>query len=249
MICCICRWWMYDAVFWIRGMSCAFCLIESSIVCENKSKSNQLQLKLKLDKGIIVWPSFCVRLPACTFATIPVHLPLSSRDTEARWCVLAVTGLVVRTPTWSMTKCIPSPVIRNSLVRIIKGGGSPQLLLLTVREEHEHRAGYRWSPVRTLPVAPMWCDLGLWSRTVEVIKLRRGNEAFPPFKLTLQVSKTGGWSSESVGIPTPTPSAKKKLRRAFKMLYQLLKFLLCLNANKQQRFEYEIASDQMRWLF
>ena len=22
-----------------------------------------------------------------------------------------------------------------------------------------HRAGYRWSPVRTLPVAPLWCDL------------------------------------------------------------------------------------------
>ena len=23
-----------------------------------------------------------------------------------------------------------------------------------------HRIGYRWSPVRTLPVAPLWCDLG-----------------------------------------------------------------------------------------
>ena len=33
------------------------------------------------------------------------------------------------------------------------------------------------------------------------------------------------------------------------MLYQLLKYLLCLNANKQQRFKYEIASDQMRRLF
>ena len=31
--------------------------------------------------------------------------------------------------------------------------------------------GYSWSPVRTLPVAPLWCDLGLWSRAVVVIKL------------------------------------------------------------------------------
>ena len=36
-----------------------------------------------------------------------------------------------------------------------------------------HRAGYSWSPIRTLPVAPLWCDLGLWSRTVVAIKLRR----------------------------------------------------------------------------
>ena len=32
------------------------------------------------------------------------------------------------------------------------------------------RTGYRWSPVRTLPVAPLWCDLGCRSRTVVVIK-------------------------------------------------------------------------------
>ena len=23
-----------------------------------------------------------------------------------------------------------------------------------------HRTGYSWSPVRTLPMAPLWCDLG-----------------------------------------------------------------------------------------
>ena len=36
-----------------------------------------------------------------------------------------------------------------------------------------HRTGYRWFQVRTLPVAPLWCDLGRCSRTVVVIKLRR----------------------------------------------------------------------------
>ena len=36
-----------------------------------------------------------------------------------------------------------------------------------------HRTGYRWSPVRTLPMGPLWCDLGRCSRTVVVIKLRR----------------------------------------------------------------------------
>ena len=35
------------------------------------------------------------------------------------------------------------------------------------------RTGYRWSPVWTLPVAPLWCDLGRCSRTVVVIKLRQ----------------------------------------------------------------------------
>ena len=25
-----------------------------------------------------------------------------------------------------------------------------------------HRTGSRWSPVRTLPVAPLWCDLGFF---------------------------------------------------------------------------------------
>ena len=36
-----------------------------------------------------------------------------------------------------------------------------------------YRTGYRWSPVRTLPVAPSWCDLGRCPRRVVVIKLRR----------------------------------------------------------------------------
>ena len=40
-----------------------------------------------------------------------------------------------------------------------------------------HRSGYRWSPVRTLPAAPLWCDLGRCSRTVVVIKLRRTSES------------------------------------------------------------------------
>ena len=36
-----------------------------------------------------------------------------------------------------------------------------------------HRTGYRWSPVRTLPVAPLWSDLGRCSQIVVVIKVRR----------------------------------------------------------------------------
>ena len=34
-----------------------------------------------------------------------------------------------------------------------------------------HRTGCHRSPIRTLPVAPLWCDLGFCSRTVVVIKL------------------------------------------------------------------------------
>ena len=38
---------------------------------------------------------------------------------------------------------------------------------------HWHRAGYCWLPVQTLLVAPLWCDLGLWSQgqTAVLIKL------------------------------------------------------------------------------
>ena len=36
-----------------------------------------------------------------------------------------------------------------------------------------HRTGYSLLPVRTLPVAPLWCDLGCSPQTVVVIKLRR----------------------------------------------------------------------------
>ena len=36
---------------------------------------------------------------------------------------------------------------------------------------HTSRNGYRWSPLRTLPVAPLWCDLGRCSLTVVVMKL------------------------------------------------------------------------------
>ena len=35
-----------------------------------------------------------------------------------------------------------------------------------------HRIGSRWPSVRTLPVAPLWCDLGFFTNIV-VIKLRR----------------------------------------------------------------------------
>ena len=33
-----------------------------------------------------------------------------------------------------------------------------------------HRTGSSWSPVRTLPVAPLWCDLGF-------VPNSRGNKA------------------------------------------------------------------------
>ena len=46
-----------------------------------------------------------------------------------------------------------------------------------------HRTGYRRSPVRTLPVAPLWCDLDFCSRTVVVIKLQRTSALFYEFHL------------------------------------------------------------------
>ena len=70
--------------------------------------------------------------------------------------------------------------------------------------------------------------------------------------LTLQVYKTGSWNSNLAGqISHCNSKCYKKLPRAFKMLYKLLKYLLTwsLHANRQQHFKYEFASDWMRWLF
>ena len=38
------------------------------------------------------------------------------------------------------------------------------------------RTGYRWSPVRTLPVALLWCDLGRCSRLGTVVGRGGGNK-------------------------------------------------------------------------
>ena len=39
-----------------------------------------------------------------------------------------------------------------------------------------HRTGSHWSPVRTLPVAPLWCDLGF-------VQNSRGNKAAADLRL------------------------------------------------------------------
>ena len=67
----------------------------------------------------------------------------------------------------SLPKSCPSPGRRGPVVLALASEG------MSCPSRQWHRAGYRWSPVRTLLVAPLWCDMGLWSRTVVVIKLRR----------------------------------------------------------------------------
>ena len=44
---------------------------------------------------------------------------------------------------------------------------------IQLEQSESCRTGYRWLPVRTLPMEPLWCDMGRCSRTVVVIKLRR----------------------------------------------------------------------------
>ena len=55
-----------------------------------------------------------------------------------------------------------------------------------------HRTGSRWFPVRTLPVAPLWCDLGF-------VPNSRGNKAAanlrPRENLTKSGIDTAGWWS------------------------------------------------------
>ena len=46
-----------------------------------------------------------------------------------------------------------------------------------------HRAGSRWSPVRTLPVAPLWCDLGF-------VPNSRGNKAAANLRPTNSAKET-----------------------------------------------------------
>ena len=60
-----------------------------------------------------------------------------------------------------------------------------------------HRTGYRCSPVRTLPVAPLWCDLRRCSRTAVVIKLRRT----PALQANLcNIHARGGRSASMAGL-------------------------------------------------
>ena len=42
----------------------------------------------------------------------------------------------------------------------------------------QHRTGYNWWPVWTLPVAPLSCDLRRWSQTVVIIKLLQTSAYF-----------------------------------------------------------------------
>ena len=71
-----------------------------------------------------------------------------------------------------------------------------------------YRTGYRWSPVRTLSVAPLWCDLGCYSRTVVVIKLRRTSA----FTKLITISKKNEKNIASPGAhrssPPPDPASR-----------------------------------------
>ena len=64
-----------------------------------------------------------------------------------------------------------------------------------------YRTGYRWLPVRTLPVALLWCNLGCCSRTVMVIKLRR-TSTFMTWRI-LRVCTTSSYL-----YPAPSPTAR-----------------------------------------
>ena len=62
------------------------------------------------------------------------------------------------------------------------------------------RTGYRWSPVRTRPVAPLWCDLGCCSRTVVVIKLQR------TFAFKLEATPDPSYASLNLALLGHAPS-------------------------------------------
>ena len=74
-----------------------------------------------------------------------------------------------------------------------------------------HRAGYRWSPVRTVPVAPLWCDLGSWSRTVVVIKLRR-TSAFIECRDWLKLTFSSKQKNQGKNNPLTAPTDRSIMR-------------------------------------
>ena len=65
-----------------------------------------------------------------------------------------------------------------------------------------HRTGSRWSPVRTLLVAPLWCDLGS-------VPNSRGNKAAANLRPTNRGGPTGhsGWSPE---MPWPAERLRQQ---------------------------------------
>ena len=59
-----------------------------------------------------------------------------------------------------------------------------------------HRTGYGWLPVRTLPVAPLWCDLGFCSQIVAVLKL----QWTPTFRRIVWLLETQTANGASIGL-------------------------------------------------
>ena len=90
---------------------------------------------------------------------------VSSRPDETRGFYSQLEGSRVGTMIMITTSCLR---LRSGGSPIRAGPPEDPLRLDTV--------GRQFEP--SLPVEPLWCDLGLWSRTVVVIKLRLRTSAF-----------------------------------------------------------------------
>ena len=77
-------------------------------------------------------------------ATQPTHPSTRINHPRNRKICRAVRRNVLKNCQTAADPASPSVVLEIF-------GGAPALF--------KHRTGYRWSPVRTLPVAPLWCDL------------------------------------------------------------------------------------------
>ena len=105
-----------------------------------------------------------------------------------------------------------------------------------------NRTGYHWSPVRTLLVAPLWCDLGCCSRTVVVIKLRRTSA----FGLDAQLGNTGGTHTIEICMPLSSSRLEQTLWTLESTFLMLSARLCCYSFLQDSAAELESSAE---WRF
>ena len=75
------------------------------------------------------------------------------------WSVIGICGVSNNESDSSLTSCL----FRISLIdQYERESIAESMRIMSCPSWQGHRTRSRWSPVRTLPVAPLWCDLGFF---------------------------------------------------------------------------------------
>ena len=132
-----------------------FCMTARSGPGEHKS---ELRLREQLEKKDAAASSFCPFGPVESF--LVANVIIGERRCCSDSCIETSIG-------WSMARG-PGQGGVQVRTRVSESRAASRVVDRTTTEWH--RTGSRWFQVRTLPVAPLWCDLGF-------VPNSRGNKA------------------------------------------------------------------------